>query len=124
MNGYFWEIETVSPNSDLLIDRTEKRRVATTDPDKFKIYLSEELLNNKPFLLKVLVHEIGHCVIFSYNLFDEIHKMVYPDYWIEAEEFLCNFIADYGLTVFNIAKSYLGDYAINIVPKELEKLVA
>lgn len=124
MNGYFWTIETVSPDSDYLIDRTGKRRVATTDPNEYKIFLSEELSKDRQFLLRVLVHEIGHCVIFSYGLFDEIHKMVYPEYWIEAEEFICNFIADYGLAVFTIAQSYLGDYAINIVPKELEKLVA
>lgn len=124
MNGYFWEIETVSPDSDLLIDRTGKKRVATTDPNTFKVYLSTSLLTTKPFLNRVLVHELGHCVIFSYDLFDEIHKMVYPEYWVEAEEFICNFIADYGLAVFNIAESYLGDYAINIIPKELERLVA
>lgn len=124
MNGYFWNIETVSPDSDFLIDRTGSRRVATTDPNEYKIFLSKELAKDKQFLMRVLIHEIGHCVIFSYNLFDEIHRMVYPEYWVEAEEFICNFIADYGLTVFSIARSYLGDYAINIVPKELEKLVA
>lgn len=114
----------MSPDSDCLIDRTGQMRVATTDPKEYKIFLSEQLLKDKEFLLRVLIHEIGHCVIFSYDLFDEIHKMVYPEYWIEAEEFICNFIADYGLTVFAIARSYLGDYAINIVPKELERLVA
>lgn len=124
MNGYFWEIETVSPDSDLLIDRTGIKRVATTDPNTFKVYLSKNLLTTKYFMHKVLVHELGHCVIFSYHLFEEIHNMVYPEYWVDAEEFICNFIADYGLAVFNIAKSYLGDDAIKIIPKELERLVA
>ena len=124
MNGYFWEVKTVSSTSGVLIDRTNTKRVATTDPKTHKVYLSEDLLIDSSFLYRVLVHELSHCVIFSYNLFEEIHKMVYPEYWIEAEEFLCNFVADYGLTVFNIAKSYLGDAAIDIIPKELERLVA
>lgn len=66
----------------------------------------------------VLMHEIGHCVIFSYDLFDELHQMVKPEYWIDIEEWVCNFLANYGLSVYSIAKS------LQVVTTELEKLVA
>ena len=48
----------------------------------------------------VLIHELGHCVIFSFNLQYDIHKVVKEDYWLEAEEWLCNFIAGYGRLIF------------------------
>lgn len=73
---------------------------------------------------RVLIHELGHCVIFSYDLFDEIHEMVYPEYWVDVEEWVCNFIADYGYTVFSTAKIIMGNDAWKVVPRELEKLVA
>ena len=73
---------------------------------------------------RVLIHELGHCVIFSYNLFDELHEMVKPEYWVDAEEWVCNFIADYGLAVFSIAKTIFKDKTLHIVSKELERLVA
>lgn len=122
INNLVWEIEFVDPNSDLLIDRTDTLRIATTDPNVKKIYLSKNIQKN--MLERVLIHELGHCVIFSYDLFDEIHKMVYPEYWIDVEEWVCNFVADYGLTIYSIAKRFMGNKAWNVVSNELEKLVA
>ena len=76
------------------------------------------------FLTTVLIHELGHCVMISYNLLDEIHKTVYPDKWVEAEEWICNFIADYGTKIFTAAYKLLGKDAWKILPSELERLVA
>lgn len=50
--------------------------------------------------------------------------MVRPEYWIEAEEWVCNFIADYGMRIFYIAYQVLGDEALEYLPYELERLVA
>lgn len=41
-----------------------------------------------------------------------------------AEEWVCNFIADYGLKIFQSAYEILGDQAWLYVPYELERLVA
>lgn len=49
--------------------------------------------------------------------------MVYPDKWIEAEEWVCNFIADYGFIIFSTVNSVIGPDAWYYVPHELEKLV-
>ena len=43
--------------------------------------------------------------------------------WIEAEEWVCNFIADYGRQIFQIASTVLGDEAWSFIPYELERLV-
>lgn len=121
MNGYLWRVEFVSPDSDLLVDRTGTLTVATTDPTTHRIYLSNTLEGE--FLIRVLVHELGHSVMVSYSLLDDIHRMVYPNHWIEAEEWVCNFIANYGWQIFITAYSILGYEAIDILPNELERLI-
>lgn len=122
MNGYVWQVKFVYPFSDKLVDRTKSLRVATTDPSDFCVYLSNRLKGD--FLIQVLLHELGHCVMFSYDLIQDIHRMVYPEYWIDAEEWICNFIADYGLQVFKTAYSIVGNYnAWLYVPGELERMM-
>ena len=122
MNGYVWRICFVDPKNPYLMDRTGNLRVATTDPDTRIIFLSNDLSGS--FLEKVLVHEIGHCALFSFHLVDDIHRMVRPEYWIEAEEWICNFIADYGQIIYSTAYSYLGIHAWKAIPYELERLIA
>lgn len=122
MNGYLWHIRRVHPNSSLLIDRTDKRTVATTDVDEQVINLSSRLEGD--FMIRVLLHELGHCALFSYGLLDELHEMVYPEYWVDAEELICNILADYGLKIFATAFKILGYDAWQLIPKEFDKLLA
>ncbi len=105
MNGHLWRVCYVSPDSEKLVDRTASKRVATTDPTTFCIYLSNELSGD--FLKTVLIHELGHATMISYKLLPIIHNFVRLEYWIEAEEWICNFIADYGDEVFGIANRIL-----------------
>lgn len=112
----------VDSNAPELIDRTGKITVATTDPNNYTVYLSSALQG--PFLIKVLLHELGHCAMISYGLLDYIHSAVYPERWIEAEEWLCNFISDYGFKIFSAAYKVVGDEAWKFVIPELEKFVA
>lgn len=122
MNGYLWQIVFVDPYDPMLVDRTGVLTVATTDPTTLTIYISNELSGE--FLTHVLIHELGHCAIFSFDLLYDIHRMVKPKYWVEAEEWVCNFIADYGAKIFSIAYSVLGDDAWIFIPYELERLIA
>ena len=122
MNGYVWRICFVDPKNPYLMDRTGILRVATTDPKTRIIFLSNDLSGS--FLEKVLVHEIGHCALFSFHLIDDIHRMVRQEYWIEAEEWICNFIADYGQIIYSTVYSYLGVHAWKAIPYELERLIA
>lgn len=122
LNGYLWRIEFVDPSDQMLVDRTGSRTVATTDPKTKCVYLSSTLQGD--FLARVLIHELGHCALVSFNLLDEIRRTVRPEYWVEAEEWVCNFIADYGLKIFTTAYSVLGYDAWKFIPRELEKLIA
>lgn len=122
MNGYPWRIEFVDPYSPMLVDRTGSLRVATTDPGQLTIFLSADLRGE--FLHTVLIHELGHCALFSFDLIDDIHRVVDPIYWYEAEEWVCNFIANYGKQIFQITRNFLGEDALYILPYELERIIA
>lgn len=120
MNGYLWKVEYVDSTDPMLVDRTGRRTVATTDPDRLTVYLSKELSGD--FLIKVVLHELGHCAMHSFGLVDDIHRMVYPDKWIEAEEWVCNFFADYGFRIFATAYDIVGIDALNYIPAEIGKI--
>lgn len=122
MNGYLWNVKIVSPYSPKLVDRTGKNKVATTDPNDLCVYLSDRLEGD--FFNTVLIHELGHCAMISFDLINYIRSRVSPEYWIDMEEFMCNFIADYGLKIFQIAYELFGDDALKIVPIEIERYIA
>lgn len=121
MNGYLWNVQFVEQNDPMLVDRTNTLTVATTDPSNLTIYLSNELQGD--FLIRVLLHELGHCALFSYDLTDDIHRMVKPEHWIESEEWVCNLIADFGFKIFSSAFSILGYNAWKYIPYELDRLM-
>ena len=105
MNGLHWQVIFVEPDDERLVDRTETLRVATTDPNSLCVYLSNDLEGE--FLNTVLIHELSHCVMFSYNLLHDIHMMVDPRYWIRAEEWICNYMANYGERLVDLASQIL-----------------
>lgn len=107
-----------------LVDRSGHLTVATTDPTTFTVALSKELLRDREFLNRVLVHELGHVAMISFHLLDDIHRLVRKECWIEAEEWMCNFIADYGRQIYAAVYDILGDMAWLYVPGELERLLA
>ncbi len=89
----------------MLVDRSGEERVATTDPASQMIFLSKELHGD--FLRRVLSHELGHVAMISYGLLSDIHRMSYPHDWVEMEEWICNFIADYGQENASLVMSFL-----------------
>lgn len=121
MNGDSWSVIRVSRNDPMLVDRTNTRTVGTTDPVTKTVYLSLDLSGD--FLIRVLIHELGHCALISFGLIDDIHRMCYPDCWIEAEEWVCNFIADYGFKIFSSAYKTLGWKALDQIPTGLESWI-
>lgn len=122
ISGDLWHVRFTNPNNPILVDRRNVLTIGVTDPETMTIYLSNKLRGQ--LLNRVLIHELGHATLYSTGLLEELHRMVYPEYWIEAEEGVCNFLADYGHQIWGIAYSVLGNKAIQIVPYHMEKLVA
>lgn len=82
-------LEYVNPYNPFLIDRTGRLTLGTTDPITKRVYVSNGL---KGFMLRT-------CSLCS----DDLHRMVKPECLLEAEESLCNFIADYDLKIVRIS---------------------
>lgn len=120
LNGIRWTVKTVCANDFNLVDRTGVLRVATTDPYDFTIYISNELYGL--FKKRVIAHEIGHAVCFSYGILDEIHSCCFPNKVIDMEELICNFVADYGEQIFLITYDILGDDALVRLPYYLSNV--
>lgn len=116
LNNVKWHVIRVPPNNPYLVDRSNVLTIGTTDPISRCIYIADNLYGELE--KKVIAHEIGHAVCFSYGLLNEIHRYCYPEHWIDMEEFICNFVADYGEMIWDITKD------IAKVPIYLEKLIS
>ena len=122
MNGDLWRVRFVSPSDDILIDRTGERTLAVSDYSTRIISIANNLYGE--LLNRVFIHELGHCVMFSYGLLPELHRMVKKQFWVETEEWVCNFIADYSCFVIGIARDVLGNQFTYVAPVRAERMVA
>lgn len=122
MNGYLWRVRFVSPHDNVLIDRTGKRTLAVSDYSTMIISIASNL--HGELLNRVFIHELGHCVMFSYGLLPELHRMVKKRYWVDAEEFVCNILADYSHFVIGTARDILGNKFTYVAPVGAERMIA
>lgn len=96
MNGIDWTVYRVPSNSDMLRRSDNTVTVGMCDFPKRAIFLSDKLRGG--FLRKVFIHEVCHSAVFSHGIYiDE-----------EQEEFLCNFVAEYGDRIFGVVDGMFG----------------
>lgn len=100
MNGYVWNILYVPTDSKELINDKGQYTLACTDPETRLIFINKELTGD--MYVRVLLHELAHCALFSFDLVNDIHAYVKPEYWEQAEEWVCNFLANYGPIIYEI----------------------
>ena len=122
MNGDLWRVRFVSSNDNALIDRTGSRTLGVSDYSTHIISIANNL--HGELLNRVFIHELGHCVMFSYGLLSELHRMVKKRYWVDAEEFVCNILADYGQFVIGTARDVLGNQFTYVSPVGMERMIA
>lgn len=122
MNGDLWIVQFVSPNDNVLIDRTGNRTLGVSDYSTHIISIASNL--HGELLNRVFIHELGHCVMFSYGLLPELHRMIKKRYWVDAEEFVCNILADYGHFVIGTARDILGNQFTYVAPVGAERMIA
>ena len=122
MNGDLWRVQFVSPHDSVLIDRTGSRTLGVSDYSTHIISIANNL--HGELLNRVFIHELGHCVMFSYGLLPELHRMIKERYWVDAEEFVCNILADYGQIVIGTARDVLGNQFTYVSPVGMERMIA
>lgn len=118
MNNIPWRVYYVRNDSPYLVDRTGVMRLATTDIRLHAIYIYEGLSGS--LLRQVVTHEMGHAVMASYGLIEELRRFVKPEYQIEAEEWVCNLIADYGILILSRTVEVIGS-TFDILAKRFEQ---
>lgn len=82
------------------------------------IYIYEGLSGS--LLRQVVTHEMGHAVMASYGLIEELRRFVKPEYQIEAEEWVCNLIADYGILILSRSAEVIGS-TFDILARRFEQ---
>lgn len=90
VNGIEWTLVPVEPDNTQLLDELGNYRLTITDfpKRKFTILRSGKRKSNineaigRDYDIRVLIHEICHCVLYSYGLLYDIHKAVKKGYWI------------------------------------------
>lgn len=122
MNGDLWRVQFVSPHDNVLIDRTGNRTLAVSDYSTGVISIANNL--HGELMNRVFIHELGHCVMFSYGLLPELHRMIKKQYWVDAEEFVCNILADYSHFVIGTARDILGNQFTYVAPVGAERIIA
>ncbi len=94
INGKIWHIKFVSPSNKYLLKEDNTYTIGVCDNISKTIYLSSDLRAEK--LSKVLIHELVHAIIFSYNIQLEYEK----------EELIANIISVYGEKIIKIKNKY------------------
>ena len=107
MGEFLWKVELASPNDSILCDQNGNYTLGVTDPNTLTVYLSSALSEDDK--IRVLLHELGHCAIYSFGLKQDIERMVKPEWRDYAEEWICNYVADYARFIFESAYQVLGD---------------
>lgn len=126
MNGFraghdWWQVRSVTPDSPALVDRTGSVCLGTTDPSCLTVYIAETVKGDR--LARVLVHEMVHATLWSTGMLKEFRAMVKPWHRIDAEEWVCNLVADYGWELFIQARDIMGAQAVMFIPEWLGKAV-
>lgn len=106
VNGDVWRVVRVIPGNPSLIDRTGKYRLATTDPETRKVYISKDL--KPPLLDKVLLHEVAHAVAVSYDLIGSLREIAPEEAWDSIEEWAVQMVENYGIEAAEAASVSLG----------------
>ena len=91
MNGIEWNVYRVHPKSDLLTRSNGTQTVGMCDRVTCCLYISDLLQG--AFLRKVLIHEVCHSAMLSYDI----------DMSVEQEEIFCDLIASYGDEIIRVA---------------------
>lgn len=95
VNNTIWRIRFVNPNSKYLIKSNGNKVLGMCDNNIKTIFIADNQTDRKTE--HIICHEITHSICFEYD--------ISLDY--ELEEWLCNFMADYGKEIIYIVEDVI-----------------
>ena len=106
VHGELWGVARVPADSPLLIDRTDTRRLAVTDPTTRMVYVSDEL--RPPLLDRVMLHEVAHAITVSWGLLQEVRSDTLRGDIIGVEEWAAQLVENHSIEALEAASEALG----------------
>jgi hypothetical protein len=91
INNILWRVIYINPADRIFTKSDGTKTVGVTDNNTNTIYIANNLFPS--FREKVITHEVCHACMFSYGV----------DIDLDTEEFICNFLADYGREIVDIS---------------------
>lgn len=98
INDNVWKLCFVRPNSEQLMRSDHTYTLGVTDNNVKCVFIADNLSDERTE--HVLCHEITHCICFEYGI----------SIPLDTEEWLCNFMVDYGKEII-----YLLDDLLRII---------
>lgn len=95
VNKNIWQVRFVNPNSDYLKMSNGRQVLGMCDNNIKTVFIADNQSDYKTE--HILCHEITHTICFEYNI-----SLPY-----ETEEWLCNFMADYGKEIIYLLDDLL-----------------
>lgn len=103
INGIKWKIKYVAPNSEDLRRSDGTLTIGVTDANVHTVFINNSL--SEYMNRKCITHELVHCICFSYDI----------DIPIEQEEYMADFVANYGYEIIDIVEMLLSKIRTSIV---------
>lgn len=95
INDTYWNLVFCNPRSNNLRTSEGDYVLGMCDNNVKTVYVADNLTDSKTE--HVICHELTHCVCFEYGI----------SIPIETEEWLCNFMADYGKEIIYVLEDLL-----------------
>lgn len=106
IGGRTWRVVRVPPGDPLLVDRTGRHTIATTDPVSRTIRISESVI--PPMLDMVYLHEAAHAMMEEAGVTDLLSAMHDPQQAVAVEELLAWFLEAHAIEVIDAVSRSLG----------------
>lgn len=90
INGVWWDVQFVSPDDEILLMPTGWT-IGVTDWNTKTIYVADNLSDEMTY--NVLIHELCHCIIFSYGY----------QFNISDEECICQIMEQFSDDILDLA---------------------
>jgi len=106
IGSHVWRVVRVTPGDPLLMDRTGRMTIATTDPGSRTIRISMAVM--PPLFDQVYLHEAAHAMMVEVGVPDYLSGVVGWREQVLAEELVAWFLESHAIQVIDAVSASLG----------------
>ena len=106
IGNHVWRVVRVSPGDPLLMDRTGRMTIATTDPTTRTIRISKAVM--PPLFDQVYLHEAAHAMMVEAGVPDLLQRLTDGRWQVLMEELVAWFLETHAIQVIDAVSASLG----------------